>query len=107
MPHEPVWIQKSGTPLATAGFRQAIAGRLYCTVTSVPTGSSEKNLCGAPVACLCGNIQCRHLIAARQSVSVGTCIEQNAQVVLLSKPSGKHHHGEVPVFFHVAAKRLR
>ena len=44
MPHEPVWIQKSGTPLATAGFRQAIAGRLYCTVTSVPTGSSEKNL---------------------------------------------------------------
>src|SRR5438034_7940334 len=69
--------------------------------------AAEKNLCGAPVTCLCGNVQRRHLVPARQSVPGGTCIEQSAKVVVLSKPRGKHHDGKISVFFHVAAKRLR
>src|SRR5213083_464530 len=69
--------------------------------------AAEKNLCGAPVTCLCGNVQRRHLVPARQSVPGGTCIEQSAKVVVLSKPRGKHHDGKISVFFHVAAKRLK
>src|SRR5260370_22507488 len=66
--------------------------------------AAEKNLCGAPVTRFCGNIQCRHPVPTRQSVPVGTCIDQSAQVVVLSKPSGKHRDGKVSVFLHVAAK---
>src|SRR5882724_12231843 len=69
--------------------------------------AAEKDLCGAPVTCLCGNVQRGHLVPARQSVPGGTCIEQSAKVVVLSKPRGKHHDGKISVFFHVAAKRLR
>src|SRR6266436_6357202 len=69
--------------------------------------AAEKNLCGAPVTRFCGNIQCRHPVPARQSVPVGTCIDQSAKVVVLSEPRGKHRDGKVSVFFHVAAKRLR
>src|SRR5213080_1127819 len=54
---------------------------------------AEKNLCGAPVTGLCGNIQRRQLVPVRQSISVGTSIEQSAQVVVLSKPRGKHCDG--------------
>src|SRR5438128_2647729 len=69
--------------------------------------AAEKNLCRAPVTCFCGNIQGRHFVPTCQSVPVGTCIEQSAQVVVLSKPRGEHYDGKVPVFFHVAVKRLR
>ncbi|PYJ38683.1 MAG: hypothetical protein DME81_04715, partial [Verrucomicrobia bacterium] len=55
--------------------------------------AAEKNLCGTPVARLGGNIQRRHLVPVRQSISVGTSIEQSAQVVVLSKPRGKHCDG--------------
>src|SRR5215471_13536691 len=68
--------------------------------------AAEKNLCGAPVTGLCGNIQRRHLVPACESVPIGACIEQSAQVVILSKPGGKHHDGKVSVFFHVTAERF-
>src|SRR5690242_13482208 len=69
--------------------------------------AAEKKLCGPPVTRFCGNIQRRHLIAARQPVPVGSCIEQRAQVILLSKPRGKHHDGKISVVLNVTAQRLR
>jgi len=44
MPHGIVWIQgNQSCPLRDAENNRSIA-RVYCTVTSVPTGISEKNL---------------------------------------------------------------
>ncbi|PYJ34311.1 MAG: hypothetical protein DME88_05710 [Verrucomicrobia bacterium] len=69
--------------------------------------AAKKNLCSTPVARFSGNIQRRHFVSTRQSAPVGTCVDQTAQVVILSKPGGKHRDGDVPVFFHVAAKPFR
>src|SRR5881394_3993547 len=55
--------------------------------------TAEENLCGAPVTRLCGNIQCGHLIPARQSVPGGSGIEQSAQVLVLPKCSSEHDQG--------------
>src|SRR5947207_2132753 len=76
----------------SATLESPAANRLspYCAVTSVPTGIAENKLCGAPVTCLGGNIQCRHLVPARPPVSVGSCFEQSAQIVILPKAGSQH-----------------
>src|SRR6267143_832176 len=37
--------------------------------------AAKKNLCGAPVTRLCGNIQCRHLVPASKSVPSAACVQ--------------------------------
>ncbi|PYJ23126.1 MAG: hypothetical protein DME99_03755 [Verrucomicrobia bacterium] len=44
MPHETVWIQESRVLFPRRRISRGNCASLYCTVTSVPIGISEKNL---------------------------------------------------------------
>src|SRR5262249_19887819 len=69
--------------------------------------AAEKNLRGTPVTRLCGNIQRRHSVSARQQVPIGPGLEQSAQVIYLAETSGKHQRRKIPVFFNITAQRFR
>src|SRR4029453_18676813 len=62
---------------------------------------AEEDLCAPPMTRLSSNVEREHFVAYRRTLSIGACVEQSPQIILLPETCSQHQHRHIFVFLDV------